>query len=282
MRFHIITEMLLAEIHSFIHFVFDSYNSISASGLWPQVNVFRTRMYFRWWWRKACDCSSVAGQVCVVAVCELVSMAKVRLRSKEGWKKRLSLNKHHQGLRDKRRHAARARALLGAHLIHFKMWDLPDSRLGARSGRYNDLEDGQTDFGLAEELSVLHDEECQLKITADVLRPLLGRHLLICRVLGAPVSDPRMTLLWISAPGCVPSDTHSSVIINMPLPLYSPGNAWSHTRLEKWVSGEDWLQLCWIKKQWLPFQIIHLTDFSRVSSMFGTWSWVQRNMQTMI
>lgn len=47
MRFHIITEMLLVEIHSFIHFVFDSYNSISVSGLWPQVNVFHTRMYFR-------------------------------------------------------------------------------------------------------------------------------------------------------------------------------------------------------------------------------------------
>ena len=79
--------------------------------------------------------------------------------------KRLSSKKHHQGLRDKHRNAARARALLGAHLIHFKMRDLPDSRLGARSGRYNDLEDGQTDSGLAEELSVLHDEECQLKIT---------------------------------------------------------------------------------------------------------------------
>lgn len=141
-------------------------------------------------------------------------------------KKRLSSKKHHQGLRDKCRNAARVRALLRAHLIHFKMRDLPDSRIGARSGRYNDLEDGQTDSGMAEELSVLHDEECQLKITtADVLSPLLGRHLLICRVLGAPVSDPRMTLLRISAPGCVPSDTRSSVVINVPLALCPPGNA---------------------------------------------------------
>lgn len=38
MEFHIITQVLFAEIHSFIHFVFDSYNSVSASGHWPQVN----------------------------------------------------------------------------------------------------------------------------------------------------------------------------------------------------------------------------------------------------
>lgn len=46
-------------------------------------------------------------------------------------------------------------ALRGAHLIHFKKLDLPESRFSARSGRYDDLEGGQTNSDLAEELSFM-------------------------------------------------------------------------------------------------------------------------------